>query len=68
MGRPSYPNTIIRVSPDVFEELRRLTEMTRRPIGEITSEALRFALGNTRMIEVKAYEVAFGEEKKEGAK
>jgi hypothetical protein len=68
MDRHKHQNTIIRVSPDVFEELRRLTELTRRPIGEITSEALRFALGKTRMIEVKAYDVAFGEEKKEGTK
>ena len=68
MARPSYPNTIIQVAPDVYDELHRLTQMTRRPIGEITTEALRYALENSRMVEVVAYDVAFGECKGKGKK
>lgn len=54
-------NTIIRVAPDVYEELVHLTQMTRRPIGEIATQALRYAIDNSRMVKVKAYDVAFGE-------
>lgn len=52
---------VIRISPDVYEELQRLVQMTRRPIGEIATQALEYALSNSRMVEVKAYDVAFGD-------
>ena len=45
----------------MYEELTHLVQMTRRPIGEITSEALRYALDNSHMVQVKAYDVVFGE-------
>lgn len=44
----------------MYEELTHLVKMTRRPIGEITSEALRYALDNSHMVQVKAYDVVFG--------
>ena len=61
MSKQSYPNTIIRVSPEVFEELKDLQMMTRRPIGEIASEALKYAMENICLVEVKTYDVTFGE-------
>lgn len=45
----------------MYEELTHLVKMTRRPIGEITSEALRYALDNSHMVQVKAYDVYFGD-------
>ena len=45
----------------MYEELTHLVKMTRRPIGEITSDALRYALDNSHMVQVKAYDVVFGE-------
>ena len=61
MEKINRANTIIRVQPDVYEELTHLVQMTRRPIGEITSEALRYALDNSHMVQVKSYDVVFGE-------
>lgn len=54
-------NTIIRIQPDVYEELTHLVKLTRRPISEIATEALRYALDNSHMVQVKAYDVVFGE-------
>lgn len=54
-------NTIIRIQPDVYEELTHLVKLTRRPISEIATEALRYALDNSHMVEVQAYDVVFGE-------
>ena len=61
MEKINRTNTIIRVQPDVYEELTHLVKMTRRPIGEITSEALRYALDNSHMVQVNAYDVYFGD-------
>ena len=54
-------NTIIRIQPDVYEELNHLVKLTRRPISEIATEALRYALDNSHMVEVQAYDVYFGD-------
>lgn len=54
-------NTIIRIQPDVYEELNHLVKLTRRPISEIATVALRYALDNSHMVEVQAYDVVFGE-------
>lgn len=54
-------NTIIRIQPDVYEELTHLVKLTRWPISEIATEALRYALDNSHMVEVQAYDVVFGE-------
>lgn len=56
-------NTIIRIQPDVYEELTHLVKMTRRPISEIATEALRYALDNSHMVEAKVYDVYFGDVK-----
>ena len=53
-------NTIIRIQPDVYEELEYIRKMTRRPVSEIATEALRYALDNSHMVQVKAYDVVFG--------
>ena len=60
----SYPNTIIRVAPEIFDELRELQKKTRRPIGEIASEALSYALDHSSLVEVKAYDVRFGDKER----
>ena len=54
-------NTVIRIQPDVYEELNHLVKLTRRPISEIATEALRYALDNSHMVQVKAYDVYFGD-------
>lgn len=54
-------NTIIRIQPDVYEELEYIRKMTRRPISEIATEALRYALNNSHMVEAKVYDVYFGD-------
>lgn len=64
MGRPSYPNTIIRVAPEIYDELQDLCKQTHRPIGAIASEALEFALNNYTLVEVKAYDVRFGDKER----
>ena len=60
MEKINRANTIIRVQPDVYEELTHLVKMTRRPIGEITSEALRYARDNSHMVQLQTYDVVFG--------
>ena len=54
-------NTIIRIQPDVYEELEYIRKMTRRPVSEIATEALRYALDNSHMVEAKVYDVVFGD-------
>lgn len=54
-------NTIIRIQPDVYEELTHLVKLTRRPISEIATEALRYALNNSHMVDAKVYDVYFGD-------
>ena len=54
-------NTVIRIQPDVYEELNHLVKLTRRPISEIATEALRYALDNSHMVEAKVYDVYFGD-------
>ena len=54
-------NTIIRIQPDVYEELEYIRKMTRRPISEIATDALRYALDNSHMVEAKVYDVYFGD-------
>lgn len=54
-------NTIIRIQPDVYEKLTHLVKLTRRPISEIATEALRYALDNSHMVETKVYDVYFGD-------
>lgn len=61
MEKINRANTIIRVRPDVYEELTHLVKMTRRPISEIATEALRYALDNSHMVEAKVYDVYFGD-------
>ena len=56
-------NTIIRIQPDVYEELEYIRKMTRRPVSEIATEALRYALDNSHMVEAKVYDVYFGDVK-----
>ena len=54
-------NTIIRIQPDVYEELEYIRKMTRRPVSEIATEALRYALDNSHMVEARVYDVYFGD-------
>ena len=54
-------NTIIRIQPDVYEELTHLVKLTRRPISEIATDALRYAIEHSHMVEAKVYDVYFGD-------
>ena len=53
---------IVRLRSETYARLEQLTRMTNRSIGDIASDAINFALDNSRMIEVKAYDIAFGPE------
>lgn len=53
---------IVRLRSETYARLETLTRMTNRSIGDIASDAIAFALDNSRMIEVKAYDIAFGPE------
>ena len=64
MGRPNYTTPVIRIAPEIFDELQELQMTTHRPLSEIASEALEFALNNYTLVEVKAYDVRFGKEER----
>ena len=57
----TYRNTIIRVSPEIYDELQKLQEETGRPISDIASLGLRYALDRAVMVERTVYDIAFGE-------
>ena len=50
----------VRVDNDVYDDLVRLSEMTRKPISEIASTALRYAFENSTLTETKVYNLSFG--------
>ena len=64
MGRPNYTTPVIRIAPEIFDELQELQRATHRPISEIASEALGFALDHYTLVEVKAYDVRFGDKER----
>ena len=57
----SYRNTIIRVAPEIYDELQKLQEDTGHSISEIASRGLRYALDRAVMVEKTVYDIAFGE-------
>ena len=59
--KKSYRNTIIRVAPEIYDELQKLQEETGRPISDIASMGLRYALDRAVMVEKTIYDIAFGE-------
>lgn len=50
---------LVRIKPDVAEQVAMLCEQTRRPISEIVSEALRFALKYAKLVPTQCYDVQF---------
>ena len=59
----SYRNTIIRVAPENYDELQRLQEETGRPMSDIASMGLRYALDRAVMVEKTVYDIAFSDRK-----
>ena len=57
----SYRNTIIRVDPDIYDEIWKIHEETGRTINEIASMGLRYALDRSVLIEKTILDIAFGE-------
>lgn len=57
--RPKQNNSIIRIEPDLFDELNRLSNITRTPVKEIASRALRFALEHVVTKPIECYDVEF---------
>lgn len=53
-------NTTIRIKPDMYAELDQLSKLTRTPISEIASDALRYALNNSHLVQADCYDVVFG--------
>lgn len=58
----------IRVSEEVYAELERIQALTRLPISETATRALRFALDNSHLVEAQCYDIEFGICGKEGKK
>lgn len=60
------PPSVVRISPELYAELARLAEMTRRPISEIASMAIRCGLSHSTVTPVQLYNIEFfGEKEKE---
>lgn len=57
---------IIRISEEIYTELERIRALTRLPISETATRALRYALDNSRLVNAKVYDIEFGDCQKEG--
>lgn len=58
---PSRYNTIIRVKPEIYESLLQLSELSRRPVSAIASDAMEFALRHKKLTKADCYDVTFEE-------
>lgn len=63
--RSMQNSKVIRIDLELVEELERLATLTRTPIKQITSDAIRFALQYAVIKPVECYDVEFMIEKGE---
>lgn len=63
--RSMQNSKVIRIDLELVEELERLETLTRTPIKQITSDAIRFALQYAVTKPVECYDVEFMIEKGE---
>lgn len=63
--RSGQNSKVIRIDLDLVEELDRLATLTRTPIKQIASDAIRFALQYAVTKPVECYDVEFMIEKGE---
>lgn len=64
---PAKHTTIIRIRPEIYESLLQLSDLSRRPVSAIASDAIAFALKHKRLSRADCYDVTFTTEKEEGA-
>lgn len=52
---------LIRIHACVYDEVERIAKLTRKPMSVIATEAIRYAFSNSRVEEVKLYDITYGE-------
>ena len=57
--RPQQNSKVIRIELDLVDELERLSIITRTPIKDIASKAIRFALQHAVTKPVECFDVEF---------
>lgn len=57
--RPQQNSKVIRIELDLVDELERLASITRTPVKDIASNAIRFALRYAVTKPVQCYDVEF---------
>ena len=57
--RPQQNSKVIRIELDLVDELERLSIITRTPIKDIASKAIRFALEYALTKPVECFDVEF---------
>lgn len=62
---PGKQKMVIRIRAEIYDEICRLSEISRTPVSDIASDAIAFALGYVHLKEAKCYDVTFGDERKE---
>ena len=58
---PAKHTTIIRIRPEIYESLLQLSELSRRPVSAIASDAVEFALRHKKLTKADCYDVTFEE-------
>ena len=59
--------SVIRIRAEIYDEICRLSEISRTPVSDIASDAIAFALRHNRLSRADCYDVTFTTEKEEGA-
>lgn len=57
--RPQQNSKVIRIELDLVDELERLSIITRTPIKDIASKAIRFALQHAVTKPIECFDVEF---------
>lgn len=51
----------IRLAPNLDREVRKIADMTRRPISQVLNELVEYALEHTEVKPVQLYDISFKE-------
>lgn len=64
---PGKQKMVIRIRAEIYDEICRLSEISRTPVSGIASDAIAFALKHKRLSRADCYDVTFTTEKEDGA-
>ena len=53
------PQSVVRIKPEVYDELVRLADLTRKPIGVIASAAIECGLAHSSVTPVQQHNISF---------